>query len=418
MFADFKPILKNKNFRYLWISQVLSQVTINILNFVLIVKLLTETGSTIATSLLWVAYALPAILIGPIAAASVDVIDKKKVLVTTNLLQALSIFLFALLSKQSFFSLYALAFTYSFFNQFYVPAEQASLPGFVDKKNLPHANGVFFITQQASLIVGFGVAGALNHFMGFQNTLYLGSGLLFLAFLSVNLLPKMKAVVQISWSLDESIIEFFRKILEGYRYIKANRKVLLPLLILLGFSVTLAIIAVNVPVIATDILNISPNLAGVSVIVTAGIGAVAGSVIVPKLLKKKVRKKKIIERSLLIILISLFVLNFVTIILPGVSKIIVGSLSIMLAGFSFVGIIIPSQTFLQEHTSEDFRGRVFGNFWFLSNVATVLPMMFAGVLTQYLGIRTLLTIICIAPVYLFVYSKAKGDSLFDSHEKI
>ena len=418
MFTDFKPIIKNKNFRYLWISQILSQVTINIMNFILIVRLLSETGSTIATSMLWVAYALPAILIGPIAAASVDVLDKKKVLIFTNLFQSLSIFLFALLSKQAIFSLYGLAFTYSFFNQFYVPAEQASLPGLVDKKNLPHANGIYFLTQQASLIIGFGVAGALNYFFGFENTLFLASGLIFLAFLSVNMLPKMKTQIQMSWSLDESIIDFFRKILEGYRYIKAKKRVLLPLLILLGLTVSLSIISVNVPVIATDIFNISANLAGVGVIIPAGIGAIVGSLAVPKLLKKKVRKKKIIERSLVTILISLFVLNILTAVLPGTLKIIVGTIGIVLLGFSFMGILIPSQTFLQEHTSEDFRGRVFGNFWFLAHIVTVLPVMFAGVITQYLGIRTLLTIVGIAPIYLFVYSKAKGSNLFNNYEKI
>lgn len=45
-------------------------------------------------------------------------------------------------------------------------------------------------------------------------------------------------------------------------------------------------------------------------------------------------------------------------------------------------------------------------------------MMFAGVVTEYLGIRTLLIIVSIAPIYLFVYAKAKGNYLFSNYEKI
>jgi len=132
---EFRPILKNSKFISLWTSQILSQVTINLMNFLLLLKLFEATRSTIATSLLWVAYALPAILIGPIAAASIDLVDKRKMLILTNLLQAVIIFIYALSQHESVFLLYGIAVIYSFLNQFYVPAEQASLPTLVKKIN-------------------------------------------------------------------------------------------------------------------------------------------------------------------------------------------------------------------------------------------------------------------------------------------
>lgn len=414
MIKDFKPILKNKKFVYLWSSQILSQVTINVINFILLVRLLSETGSTIATSMLWVAYMLPAILVGPIAAASVDVLDRRKVLMLTNFLQSFVILFFALNYSTAVFSLYGLAFIYSLLNQFYIPAEQASLPGIVKEKHFAHANGLFFITQQASIILGFGIAGFLNHFLGFQNTLLLGSLLIFLAFLSVSFLPSMKMVSKIKWRLDEALIGFFGSILEGYKFIRREKRVLMPLLILLGFSATLVIIMVNVPVIARDIFEIPVNLAGIAIVVPAGIGTAIGSALIPKLLKKGVRKKTIIEESLFTLIISLVLTSTITIFLTGPSKIAVGVAGIVIVGFSFVGVIIPSQTFLQEKTPEDFRGRVFGNFWFLSTIITVLPMMFSGVITEYLGIRFLIYVLCIVLLYPFVFSKAKGQELLNS----
>src|SRR4030065_230113 len=69
MLQEFKPVLRNKSFRYLWISQITSQLSINIMNFVFLIWLFGQTGSAISTSFLWVAYSLPAILVGPFALA-------------------------------------------------------------------------------------------------------------------------------------------------------------------------------------------------------------------------------------------------------------------------------------------------------------------------------------------------------------
>jgi len=85
MLQEFKPVLKNKNFLCIWISQIFSQLTINIMNFVFLIRLFEVTGSAISTSLLWVSYALPAILIGPFASGAVDLVDRRKMLIVTNL---------------------------------------------------------------------------------------------------------------------------------------------------------------------------------------------------------------------------------------------------------------------------------------------------------------------------------------------
>lgn len=146
MMKDFREVFKDKNFMYVWVSQILSQLTINIMNFVLLIKLFEKTSSNVATSMLWVSYSLPSLLIGPFAATTIDLVDKRKMLIITNLLQALTIFLYALSHKTSFFLIYGVVVAYSFLNQFYVPAESATLPSVVKKKNLAHANSLFFVT--------------------------------------------------------------------------------------------------------------------------------------------------------------------------------------------------------------------------------------------------------------------------------
>src|SRR4030043_2133071 len=111
---DFKEIIKNKNFLYLWSSQILSQLSINVMNFLLLIKLFSETGSTIATSLLWVAWAVPAIVIGPFAAASVDIVERRKILIISNILQALTILFYVFVHQIRFFIIYGVVLIYSF----------------------------------------------------------------------------------------------------------------------------------------------------------------------------------------------------------------------------------------------------------------------------------------------------------------
>ncbi|KKT64595.1 MAG: Major facilitator superfamily [Candidatus Woesebacteria bacterium GW2011_GWA2_44_33] len=370
MVEIFKPLLKNSKFLYLWASQLLSQLAINIMNFLLLVRIFTITGSTIAASLLWVSYALPAILIGPIAAASVDMVAKRRMLMITNLLQSLAILGYALAHTERFFLLFGIAFAYSFLNQFYVPAEQASLPGVVPKNLLPQAK---------------------------------------LAFISVSFLPELRTRERLPESFEKGVVKFFSRIVEGYKFIKENRNILAPFLLLMAIQIAAAVVVVNVPVLAVNIFKISINSGGLLIVVPAGIGAIIGATAVSKLLRGGLRKKKIIETSLFLISLAILLLVFITPEVSGWVRILFGALMVMAIGASFVGVMIPSQTFLQEATPGGMRGRVFGNYWFLVTLATIVPVIFSATLTELFGIQFLFVILSGLFFSGFVVSKKYGQ---------
>lgn len=412
MLAGYQTIVKNRNFLSIWISQISSQVAINIMNFILIISLFEKTNSTIATSFLWVDYALPAIIIGPIAAASVDMLDRKKILIITNLIQSALIFLYAMESFRNIFGAYVLVFVYSLINQFYVPAESATVPTVVKKIDYAHANGLFFLTQQASIIFGFGIAGILNRFLGFRISLLFCSGLLFVAFLSVLSLPKMKATEKIGRSFESAFTKFFQRMLGGYIYIKENRSILFPILILMFFQALLAVVVVNIPAIATTLIHVNVNLAGVLLIVPAGIGATIGTLSVPQLMKKGVRKKILMQNFLVLITLSMLSLYLISFLDLQKTRILLSAISIIFVGLSFIGIVIPCYTFLQEKTPGGYRGRVFGNFWFLTTIVTVFPVVFSGTITDFLGVRALLLIIVFVLVGTFLIIKKYAMTMF------
>lgn len=385
-----------------------SQITINMLNYLLLFRLFDRTGSAIATSLLWVAYALPALLVGPFASASVDVIPKRKMLIWTNILQALTVLFFSLIHESSIFLLYGLALSYSFLNQFYVPAELATLPTVVKKKNLAHANSLFFITQQGALIVGFGMAGILQSYLGFNGVLYLAALLLFLAFVGVSFLPEMKIEIKLSEKFEDAVAEFFDSIVLGYRFIKDNDYILKPFLLMIGVNLTLFIVTVNLPVIVTQLLNFDLNSAGIMLVVPAGAGAGWAAINLPRQLRRGLRKIDVIENSLFVITISIFLLIFVASEVTSIYRIIISIIDLAVLGYYFIGVLIPVQTFIQEKTPEELRGRVFGNYWFLITAATVFPVVLSGTLTEIFGVKILLFLIAAMYLATFLFVRSKG----------
>ena len=81
----------------------------------------------------------------------------------------------------------------------------------------------------------------------------------------------------------------------------------------------------------------------------------------------------------------------------------------------FRSVDIPALTFLQESTPTWFRGRVFGNLWFLSSIITILPVLFSGAISEIFGVRTLLSLMAVGIFFAFLYSKKWGQGLIKAH---
>lgn len=395
------------NFQLLFISQILSQVTVNMMNFLLLARLFETTGSSIATSLLWVSYALPTIFFGPIGAGIVDLISRRKILMMTNLLQGIVIFLFIFNHDYSVFLLFAVVIAYSFLNQFYVPAESASLPSLVAKNKLPRANSLFFLAQQLSLIMGFGFAGIIEKAVGFKGSLAVCATLMFIAFISVYFLPNMNPTKKLKGDFEDVMKTFFNHIIEGYRYIKGNKTILYPLGLLFTIQVGLAIVTANLPAVAKEILHTSIAYVGLLIVVPAGIGATIASVLITRLLKNKWRKKKIIEISLGILAVAIISLLF--------WGLFIAPIAVIFIGIGFVGVNITTFTFLQEVTPEWLRGRVFGNLWFMIAIATIFPLIFSGVISEFFGVKTLLTLMALSVIVILAFFLHKGQKLIQEN---
>jgi len=399
---DYQKLFRNKNFLALWSSQFFSQVALHTMNFLVILLVFQKTSSTLATSMVWLVYILPAILIGPLAAAYVDLIDKKRLLIFTNVAQALLIAGFAFVYAQYLFLAYAVVLLYSLLNQFYTPAEIASLPMIVKKEFLPQANGLFLATYQLGLVVGAGVSGVIGEALGFRNAFLIAAAALALAYFAVNFLPELKSQKNIQDDMKQNIKDYLGDVWEGVAFIKNHKKIWVPFVTIAGLQVGLAIVFTNLPAIAKQIIRINPNYAGIYIVGPAGLGAVVGILSVPRALKAKT-KKQLAKTALGILSVGLI---FAALVIPSLPQNISLPLSIIMfavAGVSFIGIFIPAQTFLQEQTPKQMMGRVFGNSWFITTVATIFPLMFSASITEIFGPRFLFLFIGILMSVIFFY---------------
>ncbi|OGM76274.1 hypothetical protein A2188_01525 [Candidatus Woesebacteria bacterium RIFOXYA1_FULL_43_9] len=74
-------------------------------------------------------------------------------------------------------------------------------------------------------------------------------------------------------------------------------------------------------------------------------------------------------------------------------------------GFSFIGIMVPTQTFLQEHTPKEYFGRVFGNMWFIVTILTVVPLLTMGMIAELFSMRSVLLVFSFLMASIFVWGQ-------------
>ncbi len=404
----FLEVLKEINFLKIWGSQILSQITINLINFVIVVQIFEATHSNVAVSLVWFFYAIPAVLLGPFSGTLVDIFSKRKILMFTNFIQA-TVVLCYLLVKQKIWPIYSIVFLYSLVNQLYLPAESSTLPWVVPKKLLPAANSLFLFTVYGALLLGFGFSGPLMRLIGRESPFMLGSFFLFTASILVSLLPQEKKKEKI-----KSIKFFLLRVKEGYLFIKSQPLILFPLFLFVFSQVIIGIIAVLGPSLATEVFLIDLLDIGPLLILPMGIGAVGGSVFTTFFLKRKVRKKKFISFALILASFSIFSTATLASLAGRLSSLL-GIIITFFLGISIVMVLIPVQTILQEKTPEDKRGRVFGVLGFSITLASVLPVLFAATLADVLGIRFVLLIVSFMLFIVWLFSLKEPYEIFSNN---
>ena len=386
----FSFIIQNRNFNLVWASQVLSQITLNMINFVMAMRIYERTGSTLAVSFLWVFYYLPAFFLGPFSGLFVDLWSRRKTLFYTNLLQCLTVVLF-LFMKDRIYPIYPIVFLYSFLNQFYCPAESSSIPWLVKKNDLPLANSLFMLTSQSALIFGLGFSGILIRLFGQDNPVWVAAVCLFLAAVAVYFLPQNEPLRP---NFLSSLSRFWREMRAGYSFIKNTRLIFFPILLMIAFQVFMVVLGITIPSFANKVLNIQIHDAGPLLIMPLGLGALTGALLLTRL-AGRYRKRWLMKNGFGL---AFFVIASFSLFIPllGRYKTIAAMPLMFLLGLAGFLVYIPNQTLIQEHTPRNLRGRVYGALGFFGNLVTLPCLLFAATVVDLIGVKIFMILAAVA----------------------
>ncbi len=165
---------RNPNFRNLWLARVVSNLGdwFNLLASATLIASLSGAGTAI--SFLFLARFLPLFLMSPFAGVLADRFDRRKLMIATDLLRAVTVLSFLLVDRpERIWLLYVLTALQFVFSAVFTPAQQAYLPAVVDKEDLVTANALDSLTWSTMLAIGALLGGLATAFLGVQTAFIL-----------------------------------------------------------------------------------------------------------------------------------------------------------------------------------------------------------------------------------------------------
>ncbi|MGD9683138.1 MAG: MFS transporter [Candidatus Obscuribacterales bacterium] len=407
--TGYGSVLRNPQFMSLWIAQIFSQFADRAV-FVLFVAVLTSLQhSTIAghyvgaaqmTSLLYVAFTIPAIILSPVAGVYVDRWSNKTVLIVSNLLRAGFVALVATsFVKHSPTAAFTLAFLISIGSQFFAPAETASIPRLVKKGDLLAANSLFFTTMMIALGFGFAIGDPIISSTGIGKAPYaVAGGFLLAALLLVG--------IKDNEPVQKEPEPWWEELRFGIAYIVTSRDVfraIIKITILFSTIITLNIIAVG---LAEQVVDLKPQQFGY-IVAAAGLGMGLGNFLVGQFCGH-IKSTLLAYRGFCLLGFFMSLLGSLGFFkanaqaLIGVQNFSFGGMLLVvpltlavLVGASCAMVAVPTYAALQAAVPEQLRGKVFGAQNTAMSAASTIPVVLAGVATDNLpgGVSTTLLII-------------------------
>jgi MFS family permease len=424
-------VLRNRPFLLLWLAQLSTQVGGMMVIYGLTIVITTAYASNTAVGVLLLSFLVPAIVFSAIAGVFVDRVDKRHMLVVTNVLRGLA-FLAIVLVGNNLAMLYLLMIFVSTVTTFFGPAEASMIPTLVPRSQLLSANALFTLTMNVAFALGFALVGPLVVALASAEALILiVAALYFVAAVFCWTLPSSPQAGSETVSAGQTVADAERAVesmveqfVEGITYIREHHNV--------GWSLSyLGITGALVGVLGT----LGPGFAKTTlalgekdfalVVLPLGLGIVTGIVALNAYGRLLPRRRAIetgmIALGMLLALLSFagpishFLENNVGSQLREVSR-VVSALSLVIAiafvvGAAFAVVSISAQTQLQEDLPEDVRGRVFGILNMLVSIASLSPILVVAPMADIFGREAVILVVGIFVGLWGVASVVKRGSL-------
>ncbi|HEY6122724.1 MAG TPA: MFS transporter [Pyrinomonadaceae bacterium] len=166
--AGYLELLRdNRDFRQLWLGQVVSQMGDWFDTIALYTIILNLTGSGRNVGLLLVARFVPSFIFGPVSGVVADRFSRRSIMIISDLGRAVVVlgFLFVRRADQ-LWVIYVLTVLQLALSTFFEPAKTAVIPSIVSDRELVSANAISSVTWSVMLTLGAAIGGLITGWFG------------------------------------------------------------------------------------------------------------------------------------------------------------------------------------------------------------------------------------------------------------
>src|SRR5579863_3820444 len=227
--ASYTRLLRgNRNFRRLWMAQIVSEIGDWFYTLSIYTLLLQLTGRPGSVALALVLQVLPQTLVGPTAGVINDRLRRKHVMIAADLVRVVVVLAMLLVrSSSTVWLVYPLLLAETVMAAFFEPARTAVIPNIAARGEVLIANTLSSATWSVNLLIGASVGGVVAAFYG-RDAVFLLNALSFLV--SAILISGMNFAephAESATPLHPRDLVDFSPVLEGIRSVR-NHKTLLP----------------------------------------------------------------------------------------------------------------------------------------------------------------------------------------------
>jgi MFS family permease len=365
--------LKHRNYRLLFFGTSLSHVGDFIQAMAQSWLVWTMTGSPFLLGLVGFCQALPRLLLGAVGGTIVDRVERRRLLISTQMLAMVQAFVFWALvyfSWIEFWHVLVLVLFLGTVNTINQTARHSLINNLVPRDDLMNAIALNSSMANLAKIIGPSLGGILISIIGIAGCLFLNavSFLTIIATLMVMEFPAVK-----SKTLEEA--PFWQEVVEGYHFLRGQQRLFSIILLTYGVALVGTPYSRFLPVFATDILHAGPTTFGL-LLAAPGIGAVIAGLGIASFGRLR-RRMHFVAMSVYAFSVSLVLFSFSR-------SLPLSILFLMLVGASNIAIRAVANTVVQMETPPDLLGRML-SLYFMDKGLWSFGTLFIGSIAHVVG---------------------------------
>ena len=231
--AGFIELLRNnRNYRYTWMGQVVSEIGDHFNNIAVFSLALQATGSGMVVTGIMLARAVPAVAAGPIAGVVLDRMNRQRIMIASDMIRAVVAVLFILtVGRHDTWLLYLLSALLMFASPFFTSGRASILPTIASKDELHAANSLTQGTQWTTTAVGAFLAGATVMQFGYKTAFAFNALSFLISGLCIGRLRPSYGSFRVERRdlSEDRVVRPWHEYAEGLRYMRSS-----PLILAIG----------------------------------------------------------------------------------------------------------------------------------------------------------------------------------------